>query len=104
MEQFLERFKSMSLFGKILLGLPFLILLILKVVGELSGMVDKHDRTKADDASSVIDKQKQETDNAIAVDEGKLQQLEADKQNAVEGVKNEDQSNFINNRFNPPKQ
>lgn len=106
MEELKAKWNSFGLIGKILtIALfPFgLILVGMKLLSSIRGAVNDESREKTDEASSKLDQEKAKTDQAIAHENGKIEQLEQDKKEAVQHAQSEDPSVFLNDRYKSDK-
>lgn len=105
MDELKLKWSQLSLIGKIglIVALPLLlILLCLKPEQSLSALLDQINRKKVDDKSNELDQQKAQTDQSIAHEEGKIEQIKQDESQAVQNANTQDPVDFINNRFKPP--
>lgn len=104
METLIETFSAYPVWKKVLIiaGLPLvLVFLFVRGASTIAALLNSGDRAKTDDQSAKLDQQIQATANQVAKEEGKTEQLESDKNDAVKSQETTDGASFYNNRFKP---
>ena len=102
MEKLIEQFKLFPTWKKILfvLGLPVvLIILVLRGQSSLFGFLEKLKRQKVDDESTKIDQKIKAHQADVNQSEGRVDQMEKDKKEAIDNAKNTDSTSFYNDRY-----
>jgi hypothetical protein len=101
MESLIARWQALSLPLKALtiVGFPFVIaFLIFEAWGEISHLTEDSKRKTVDQESKLITEAQTQTNIQTAQEEGKLGQLKADKERAVQNADSQDPASFYNNR------
>lgn len=102
MEKLIEQFTTFPAWKKVLfvLGLPFvLIVLFLRGGSSLFGFLEKRKRQQVDDASAKIDQEIKTHQADVHQSEGRIDQMEKDKKEAIDNAKNTDSTSFYNERY-----
>ena len=101
MDSLTTRWNSLSLPMKALtlLGLPLVLaFLIFEAWGKVSSLEENSDRKAVDEKSKQISVAQAQTTLDTAKEEGKLEQLEADKAKDVQNADTQDPASFYNDR------
>jgi len=102
MDSLVARWKALSLPLKILtiLGLPIVLAVLFVQMGsKISSMSNSKERKKTDEKDKKLNQEKIQLEEKISRSEGKLEQIESDKQQALKDAKNEDPTNFFNRHY-----
>jgi predicted Holliday junction resolvase-like endonuclease len=100
-EEIKAKWASLGFWGKLLfiLGIPlFLVMLLLKGIGSMTSIFEKKKREEVDQKSKEFDEAKAKTDQEIARSEGRLEEIQKQKEKAVKDASEQDPVDFHNRR------
>lgn len=104
MEKLIGDFSSFPIWKKalIVVGFPLLLLLLLlRGASTIGALLNGSKRERTDAKSAELDKKIEATTGEIKQSEGRLEQLESDKKEAIDNAKNDNSVDFFNGRIKP---